>query len=240
VRGYVERMEGYGQFCPLARASEVVTRRWTPLVLRELLAGSRRFNDIHRGVPRMSRSLLARRLGELARAGLVERRREPGTGHPLYGLTDAGRELGPVLEQLGAWGKRWLEAEIRRDDLDAGLLMWDVQRRLRRDRLPRRRVVIAFRFRDAPAAQDRYWLLVAPDAVDLCLEDPGLDPDLAISTDLATFTAVWLGDLAYARAVDRGRLKVVGPAGLRRSLGRWLGLSPFAGVPRRRRGAGPG
>ncbi|MBD3222246.1 transcriptional regulator [bacterium] len=236
---YVGGMSGYGQFCPLARASEVVTRRWTPLVLRELLAGSRHFNDIHRGVPRMSRSLLARRLAELETAGVVRRRLVSESERPEYLLTRAGQQLGPVLEGLGAWGKRHLEAEIRREDLDASLLMWDVQRRLVGDRLPRRRVVVRFRFRGAPGGQRDYWLVLDSGAVDLCLEDPGHEADLTLRTDVATFTAIWLGDIPFARATELGKATLTGPAGLRRGFPSWLGLSPFAAIAREGPGTTP-
>ena len=222
----------YGQFCPVAQAAEVVGERWTPLVLRELLDGSRRFNEIRRGVPKMSPSLLSRRLRELVRAGVVDRR---AAGRSVeYHLTPAGEELRPVIEGLGAWGKRWTTSDLARRDLDAGLLMWDVRRHVLRDRLPRERAVVAFRFPDAPPPHRRFWLVVAPDEVDLCLRDPGHEVDLWLTRDVATFTAIWLGDLPLAEALAAGRLAVEGAADLARTLPDWLGASSLATIPRRR------
>jgi DNA-binding HxlR family transcriptional regulator len=220
----------YGQFCPVALAAEVVGERWTPLVLRELLSGSRRFNDLRRGVPKMSPSLLSRRLRQLARAGVVERRVAGRTVE--YHLTAAGEELRPIVEGLGAWGKRWVGGGLDRENLDATLLMWDVRRNVRRDRLPGRRVVVAFRFPDAPPAHRRFWLVLSPEEVDLCLRDPGHEVDLVATTGLATFTALWLGDLDWTAALATGRVALDGPAALRRALPDWLGASGFSIVSR--------
>lgn len=225
----------YGQFCPVAQASEVVAERWTPLVLRELLCGSRRFNEVHRGVPRMSPSLLSKRLRGLRRAGLVERCEldDGGTG---YRLTPAGEALRPVVEALGTWGKRWLRPGVRRDDLDASLLMWDLRRRVRGDALPDHRVVVHFRFRGAEKGKRRWWLVLEPgEQPDLCLHDPGYGVNLTVDADLATFTEVWLGDLPLAEALDRddgSAVELTGPTHLRRAFPSWLRLSLFAGVER--------
>jgi DNA-binding HxlR family transcriptional regulator len=222
--------ESYRQFCPLAMAAEIVTTRWTPLVLRELFFGSVRFNDIHRGVPRMSRSLLARRLAELERAGLLER--APVNGHREYRLTPGGEELRPVIEQLAVWGKKWVKTELSREHLDAGLLMWDVHRRIARDRLPPHRLVIHFCFTDAHAADRQWWLLVERGSVDLCLEDPGGDQDLEVITDVRTMVGVWLGDDDLRRALRDGRIRLLGKSDMRRAFPRWLELGAVAGVKR--------
>ncbi len=226
-------MDGYAQFCPIAQASEVLVRRWMPLVIRELLCGSRRFNDIHRGVPRMSRSLLAQRLGELEEAGLLERRRAAPDDHPEYHLTAAGEALRPIIMRLGEWGKQWLRQGVSRDDLDARLLMWDLQRRIDTERLPDGQVVVLFRFADAPKGQRDYWLVLNGGAVDLCLKDPGYAVDLHVHADLQTFTRVWLGDTPLKRALREQTIVVSGPTRLRRQFPQWLGLSLFAGVARR-------
>ena len=225
-------MDAYGQFCPVAQAAEILTRRWTPLVIRELLCGSRRFNDLHRGVPKMSRSLLVRRLGELEVAGLLERRVAGAEAHPEYHLTQAGEELRPLIVQLGFWGKRWVQREVSREALDAGLLMWDMQRCILRDRFPPRRTVVYFHFTDAPKAHQHFWLVLEQEEVDLCLKDPGCEEDLYVRSDVRTLTDVWLGDLRLVQAVNDGALWLGGLPELRRSFHDWLGLSPFAGMGR--------
>lgn len=225
-------MEGsYGQFCPVALAAEIVTRRWMPLVVRELLCGSQRFNDIHRGVPRMSRSLLVRRLAELEEAGLVTSAPGPD-GHARYRLTVAGEELRPIIVQLGFWGKRWVQRELSRDQLDPGLLMWDVHRRIVREALPPRRTIVRFEFTDAPRDQRHYWLVLAPAEVDLCVRDPGTEEDLSLATDVRTLAEVWLGELTFAQALRRATLVLRGPTELRRQFPGWLGLSLFAAPAR--------
>lgn len=225
-------MDTYGQFCPIAQAADIITRRWTLLVIRELLCGSHRFNDLHRGVPKMSRSLLSRRLSELEEAGLIERRLLEDEGHPAYHLTPAGEALRPIIIQLGAWGKRWVKHEIARDELDAGLLMWDMQRCIEQDQLPTRRITVHFRFTDAPEEHKNFWLLLEQDAVDLCLKDPGYEEDLFVRSDVRTLTEVWLGDLGLVKAIKEESVWIGGPARLKRQLPEWLGLSRFAGIAR--------
>lgn len=225
------RKVGYGQFCPVAKASEVVAERWTPLILREMLMGSRRFSDIHRGVPQMSRSLLSKRLQELERAGVVERV-DSGGGYDEYRLTVAGEELRPVIVGLGNWGKQWTVSSFAPGDLDIGLLMWDMRRRIDYRQLPDRRVVVHFQYHDAPASGRRWWLILSPREVDLCKEDPCLEPDLTVITDVRTMTSIWMGDLSYGTALQTRSLTIEGRAELRTRLPFWLQLSVFANVER--------
>ncbi len=224
-------MNSYGQFCPVALASEIVTRRWTPLVIRELLCGSTRFNDLRRGVPRMSPSLLSKRLDELRKAGIVERRSVEGADHDEYHLTRAGEELWPIVEGLGTWGRRWISGDLTDDELDVELLMWDVRRRIDVSKAPRGRTVVRLHFHDQPEEQRDYWLVVEPASeVDLCWKDPGYEVDLAVETDVETMTGIWVGDLRFAEVLRRGEVELRGPRELRRSFPEWLGLSLFAGV----------
>ncbi|MBB3142702.1 winged helix-turn-helix transcriptional regulator [Halomonas organivorans] len=223
--------KGYGQFCPVAKAAEIVAERWTPLVMRELLCGSQHFNDLRRGVPRMSPSLLSQRLKRLEDQGLVERFALPGGGSA-YRLTAAGEALRPVIEALGAWGKRWVSQHASREDLDPDLLMWDLHRRLHLDRLPTGRTVLRFEFLDMPARQRFYWLLLEAERVDVCFKDPGFDVDLQVAVPLAVMTAIWLGDRSVERARRDGDLTLHGPRSLRQSFAGWLRLSSFAEVPR--------
>jgi DNA-binding HxlR family transcriptional regulator len=223
-------MKGYGQFCPIAQAAEVLTERWTPLVIREMaLGGSRRFNDIQRGVPLMSSSLLSKRLGQLERAGIIQRRQRLDGKGTEYHLTPAGEELAPVLVQMGIWSERWLRRPIFEETPDTGLLMWWMRGTVKVDALPAGRTVIHFRFRRAPEKL-RYFWLVLPEA-DLCLTDPGFGVDVTVRSDAKTLTAVWMGDLGVATAISRGTIELEGPRQLVRSFPKWFGLHPLsAGV----------
>lgn len=227
-------MKGYGQFCPVAKACEVLAERWTPLLLRELLCGSRRFNDLQRGVPLMSRSLLAKRLRELQDAGLIEQRTAPDDrrGNE-YHLTPAGEEVRPIIESLGVWGQRWVVTDVDPDDADPSLLMWDIRRNLRMDDLPQRRVVVRFEFTHASRGQKRWWLLLDQNGGDLCLTNPGFDTDLEISADVPNLTRYWLGRLSWTEFLGRKGVELRGPRWLQRSVPKWLGRSTFSAVESR-------
>lgn len=229
-------MAGYGQFCPVAAAAEVLAERWTPLVIRELaLVGSHRFNDIRRGVPLMSSSLLSKRLRQLERAGIVERRpRADGLGSE-YHLTPAGVELGPVVEQMGVWGERWLRPPVSEENADPGVLMWWVRTTVRCEALPAGRTVIHFRFHGAPEKKCYYWL-VLPEA-DVCLTDPGFGVDVTVSSDPTTLARVWMGDVGLAAALRRRDIRLEGPEHLVRTFPTWFGLHPLAQIKRPRRSA---
>jgi DNA-binding HxlR family transcriptional regulator len=218
----------YGQFCPVAVACETFAERWTPLILRELILGSRRFNDIHRGVPKMSRTLLAQRLRELAAAGVVS-----STGAD-YALTASGAELGEVVVRLGEWGQRWA-SPVRRDRLDPRVLMWDMRRRIAVERLPQERVVARFDFRAVPPASRKtstFWLLLERPEADLCVTDPGFEVDVFVEADLASFARVWLGQVPMREAMRSGAIRLAGDTQAVRAFPSWLLLSTLAAVPR--------
>jgi len=224
----------YRQFCPVAMAAEILGARWTLMVVRELVAGSTRFNDLRRGLTRMSPALLSKRLKDLEAAGIVERvpARE-GEGHE-YRLTQAGQELQPVIEALGCWGHRWVESELTLENLDAGLLMWDMRRNLNTQPMPRRKTTILLLYPELPPQDRRWWLVVEPDGtVDLCSVDPGFDVALHITADLRAMTEIWLGLLPITRAIDTRRITLVGDREIEGKIQRWLGLSPFAAVERK-------
>ena len=223
-------MGGYEQFCPLAQALEVLGERWTLLVVRELLCGSHRFSEIQRGVPLMSRSVLSQRLRSLAEAGVLERR---GDG---YWLTEAGEELRPIVIACGNWGKRWAERKVKNADVDVGLLMWDIQRRIDVAALPDREVVVEMEFRGAPRGKGRFWVHFKGGEAELCLTRPARGVDLAVSTTPRTMAEIWLGDTSFASALQSGALVLEGPRPLARAFPTWLELSPFAPVRRRRDG----
>lgn len=216
----------YGQFCPVAMASEIICTRWTPLVLRELCAGSTRFNDLRKGVPRMSPSLLSKRLRELQAAGLVERVGGSSAGE--YRLTRAGRDLQPIIYAMGIWGQRWVEAQASLKNLDPSLLMWDMRRNLDPTPLPKRRCVVQFLYPELTPARRRWWLVVDGGETDLCSVDPGFEIDLYVTSDLRTMTAIWMGLTSVRQEVSAGRLQLVGDKGVGRAMQTWLGLSPFA------------
>lgn len=221
-------MTTYGQFCPVAKAMELLDERWTLLVVRELIVGSRHFNDLRRGVPRMSPALLSKRLRTLTNAGVVARRQDGG--RVSYDLTDAGRELYPVVEALGQWGVRWIP-QLGDEDLDPHLLLWDIHRGIDLAAVPDGRTVLYFRFPDVPGGAGHWWIVIDHDGVDLCDSDPGHDVTLSITTTLRTLTCLWRGDISWADAAHQG-LTLGGPAWACNALPRWLRLSLFAPVPR--------
>ena len=225
----------YNQFCPVAMAAEVLCTRWTMIVLRELTAGSTRFNELRRGVPRMSPALLSKRLKDLEAAGIVTRAKAPGeAGVFEYTLTPAGRELHPLVMGVGQWGHKWLTSGASLENLDVNLLMWDMRRNLNtrpmRDKSgPRGRSIIQFIFSDLAPAQRHWWPIVDPrEGTDLCSVDPGFDVDLYLTTDLKTMTAVWMGYTTVKRAKADDRLVTTGNRALAADLQTWLGLSVFA------------
>lgn len=222
---------GYGQFCPVAMSAEVLCTRWTMLVIRELLAGSTRFNELRRGLPRMSPALLSKRLGELEEAGIITRSVDARGESPAYHPTEAGKELMQVVVAMGQWGQKWLESQLSLRNLDPSLLMWDMRRNLNPTPLPGRRVVIQFLYPEVRAAQSRWWLIVDGETVDLCSVEPGFDVDLYVSTDLRTMTAIWMGLTSVRAAVDEDKLALVGERAVADQMQQWLGLSPFARQP---------
>lgn len=222
---------GYGQFCPVSMAAEIVCTRWTALVLREFLCGSTRFNDLRRGVPKMSPALLSKRLKELEQAGIITSVGLTGGGSE-YRLTQMGRELEPLIIGLGAWGHRWIESRISLRNLDPSLLMWDMRRHLRPEPLPPRRCTIQFLYPELAEADRAWWLVVEKDDVDLCRIDPGFEVDLMVTGSLRSMTAVWMGMTSLGAERTSGRLAVDGDKRLVRTIDLWLGLSHFAPMAR--------
>ena len=228
----------YGQFCPVAMAAEVLCTRWTIVLVREMVAGSTRFNDLRRGVPRMSPALLVQRLRDLEDAGVVRRVAGRDSGVLEYHLTPAGRELETMIEAMGLWGQRWVTTELSLQHLDASLLMWDMRRNMNLEPMPRRRSVIQFLYAERPASERSWWLIVEPNAgphasragapFDLCSVDPGFDVDLYVAADLRTMTASGMVLDTVRAALDGQRLLLTGDADLASDMQSWLGLSPFA------------
>jgi DNA-binding HxlR family transcriptional regulator len=222
-------MSGYGQFCPVAKAMELLDERWTVLVVRELLAGSTHFNDLRRGVPKMSPTLLSKRLQTLTRAGVVER--SEVDGRSIYTLTECGRELVSVVEALGAWSVRWM-GDLVEKDLDPSVLMWDIRRTIPLAQWPRGRTVVAFRLTGAPPKASSWWLMVADGGAEVCDFDPGYEVAATVSTSLRTLSQIWRGDQSWQRALLDGSVSIDARREARRAVPTWIGQSALAAVPR--------
>jgi DNA-binding HxlR family transcriptional regulator len=227
----VER--GFGQFCPVALASEVLTQRWTLLVIRELLAGSTRFNDIRRGVPKISATLLKERLETLEHAEIVERRQANDSRAYEYVLTNAGEELKPVLTGIGEWGQRWAR-DIQPEDLDPGWLVWNVHRRLNTAEMPAGRTVIHLEFTDGPKDGRYFWLVSNDGRVEVCLKHPGYAVDLYVRTTVRVLAETWRGIRSVRQELRSESITLEGKAALRRAFPNWLLLSVYAPIARRR------
>jgi DNA-binding HxlR family transcriptional regulator len=216
-------MTGYGQFCSVARAHEVLGGRWTLLVVRELLGGSRRFNDIRRGIPRISRTMLSERLQALAFAGAVTRL--DGAHGPEYVLTEAGKELAGLVGELAVWGQRWLPRRAGEEDLDAEPLLLDMQRRVRFEALPRDPLVIRFEI----DGSQPHFLLLRPSEASLCTQNPGFPEKLRVRGKLAALVAWWRGDIGFVEAHRMG-LAISGQRVLARAFPDWFDRYMFAGI----------
>jgi DNA-binding HxlR family transcriptional regulator len=222
-------MRGYAQYCPIAKASEILGDRWTLLIVREMLGGASGFNELQRGLPGISRSVLTERMRSLERAEVVERRIGPRGRTLEYRLTTAGRDLEPVVQAIGEWGVTWSFTDPRPDELDPDLLIVWIARHVDRERLPADRTVIKFEFRN-PAK--RYWMVLEPSDVSVCLQHPGFDVDLEVIVDTATLYRVYLGRAELGDAMRARKLTVKGPQALQREFGRWFAWSAFAAASR--------
>jgi DNA-binding HxlR family transcriptional regulator len=219
----------YAQFCPVAKATEILGEKWTLLIIRELLMGGTRFNELQRGLGLISPTLLTKRLNDLAETGVLIKKKIPGQRGHEYLLTAMGRELLPVVMQLGEWGMRWARGALPDKDLDVELLMLYLQRSIKPEALPGRETTIRFKFSDLKRLGD-WWLLVDGNSVDVCVQDPGRDVDIYFGTDLRTMIRIWMGDLSYRAAMADGRMKIVGPSALTRDIKSWLAPHSLADI----------
>jgi DNA-binding HxlR family transcriptional regulator len=227
--------KGYGQYCPLALAAEVLCERWTLLVISRVIDGCTRFNEIHRGVPRISATLLSQRLELLEHAGLIVR--EPlatGRGHA-YGLTDAGRDLDPIIMSLAAWGQKW-SRDMVQDDLDPAFLAWSMHTRIDVNAMPPGRTVIEFEFSGTHKGLRRFWLVVKDRRVEMCLKPPGFDVDLSVKSEIRRFVEAWRGFRDLRAEIASGNIRLEGSPAHRKALPDWLQLSALASIPRVRTG----
>ena len=221
----------YGQFCPVSMASEVICTRWTPLVIRELLCGSNRFNDIRKGVPKMSPSLLSKRLKELEAAGVVKVV-QTGAGVQEYHLTQSGEELRPLVMGLGNWGQRWVEARLSLRNLDPSLLMWDIRRNFEPFPPPETRCTVQFQYPELDKNLRDWWLVVDREAIDLCKFDPGYEIDILVTANLRVMTAIWMGLTKLPDEIRAGNVQIDAAPTLASRLTDWFKLSIFAPHPR--------
>jgi DNA-binding HxlR family transcriptional regulator len=219
-----ETLRSYGQYCPVARASEILAMRWTPIIVRNMLMGCETFSEIREGAPGIPKSLLAQRLRMLESFEIVERRSGGGRGSR-YVLTKSGRELQPVVDAMGDWGARWLD--VAPHHIDAGIVLWSMCKLLEPDELPQRRLVVQFEISDAP--DRRMWIVAAPPEAEVCTTPPGFDEDLVVKTDTETLGDWHLGRISLGQAMKSRRLSVTGPRHLIRELSGWgmRGLADF-------------
>jgi DNA-binding HxlR family transcriptional regulator len=222
-------MKGYSTYCPVAKAAEILTDRWTILLIRDLLLGARHFNDFRRSIPLITPAMLSKRLGTLQEVGIITHEISGEDGRWEYRLTEAGRELKPFVDAAGEWGQRWARSKLPHGELHPSTLMWDIHRFLKTQHLPTRRTVLNFEFTDLKAMR-QWWLVVQAGEVDVCLDDPGHDVDVWIVCTLLTLTQVFMGDLSIASALGTGKLRLNGNSQLIRNMPRWLGLMPFNNV----------
>lgn len=226
-------MNKYGQYCPMARALEILGDRWTLLIVRDLLSGALHFNELERGLPGISRTLLSQRLRWLQQAGLLERRVAAAGRAVTYALTPAGQGLQPVVDALVEWGAQWSFGEPRAEELDPLLLLWWMRTGIYGERLPPRRIVVEFSFRGSGVHADTYWLLLEKDDRSICLKPPGFETDVLVRADLAAMYQVWLGRLTFAAALRDALIEVEATPALARAFPLWFALSPTADAVRK-------
>jgi len=222
-------MAEYGQFCPVAKASDIIGERWTVLILRELLLGTTRYNELLRGLARISPTLLSKRLKTLEGKGLIVRKRPSGQKSHEYYLTACGRELEPIIEHLAVWGMRWARGQLADSELDVEFLMVDLQRRLQTDRLPDGETVLCFTFNELETFKT-WWMVVCGKEVDLCTENPGKEVDLYINSGVRDMVKVWRGDLTLRKALREKLVRTQGNTYLIRSMPDWLGICLYADI----------
>lgn len=218
----------YGQFCPIAKATEIIGEKWTLLIIRELLMGSRRFSELQRGLGTISPTLLTRRLVHLEDRGMIMKRRISGQKGFEYLPTESCRLLLPILLSLGDWGMQWARSNLTSRDYDVGLLITNLQRSIQPDKLPTGQVVIHFSFTNV-REMSAWWLVVQSDEIDICDKDPGKDVDVFFTSTVKTMVDVWMGETTYRKAIADGDMTVVGPRLLTDNISNWMQPSVFSG-----------
>ena len=221
-------MKSYGQFCPVAKASEIFAERWTPLIIRELLMGSHKFSELEIGVPKIPRSLLTKRLRTLESVGVLERKADGNSKRAGYHLTAAGMDLFGVIRGLGEWGQKWVNHDIGQDEVDPAYLVWDMHRRVEVDLLPPDRVVVQMTFSGARTGD--YWLILERPEPSACMQDPGFDVDVFVVADTVAIHKAWMGMASFDEYVEEGLIELFGLASHVNAFPTWFKFSVFAGV----------
>lgn len=219
----------YLQFCPVAKASELLCEKWTLLIVRELLMGGKRFNDLQRGMMAISPTMLTKRLNDLCDSGLVIRKKIAGQRGYEYFLSQSGHELAPIVQQIGEWGMRWTRGQISDSELDVELLMLYLERSIDPAKLPGE-TTLCFNFSDLTQL-GKWWIMVSDSGIDLCTADPGKEVDIWFNTDLRTMIEIWMGDMSYKQAIRSKELNLIGPRQLTDNIPHWMNNSRFADIP---------
>jgi DNA-binding HxlR family transcriptional regulator len=210
----------YRQYCPIARASEILAQRWTPIIVRDLLAGPTTYTKLADGAPGLSRTLLTTRLRELQRLHLVEKTHEPNGNGSLYQLTEAGEDLADVLQSIGIWGERWLDVTPEHANPGSVLNAW-CNTYLATDRLPNHRVVARFDFPDQPKTGNPLWIIFNGDKSEVCRKHPGFDEDLIVTAESVALVEWHLGRIEWTEAINTKRIQVTGLPRLANALPTW-------------------
>jgi len=220
----------YGQFCPVAKATEIIGEKWTILIIRELLMGGTRFNELQRGLSLISPTVLSKRLDSLNEYGLVLKKKIPGQKGYEYFATESCKELLPLIKGMGDWGMRWARSNLTEKDYDVELLMLYLQRSIVTEKLIGKETVIRFKFTDIKEFPD-WWLVVTGDKLDLCVNDPGRDVDVYFTSSVKTLADIWMGDSTYKAAIGKNELTIVGDSQLTRNVTSWMANSIFSDLP---------
>ena len=220
----------YGQFCPVAKATEILGEKWTLLIIRELLMGATRFNTLQRGLSMISPTILTKRLATLAEQGLIFKKKIPGQKGYEYFPTESCKELLPLIKGLGDWGMRWAQGNLTDSDYDVELLMLYLERSIKVDKLVGKETVVRFKFTDISKAQD-WWIIADSNKVDVCTNDPCKDVDVYFTSTVRAFVDVWMGLVPYKKAVREDQIKVIGPNAMTNNIFSWMNMSMFADLP---------
>ena len=220
----------YGQFCPIAKATEILGEKWTFLIVRELIMGATRFNELQRGLTLISPTLLSKRLESLTSNGLVLKKKIPGQKGYEYFATESCKELMPVIISLGQWGMRWARSNLTEKDYDVELLMLYLKRSIVPDKLVGTETVIRFKFTDIKEYPD-WWIVVTGKDLDVCVNDPGKEVDVYFTSAVKTLADIWMGESSYRKAQSSGDMKIVGDPQLTRNITSWMANSIFADLP---------